>query len=64
MKFLSHTFTTCIQWLHIKDVNALHLAQNLQSLKTSRLLEISGDGAGFRARPEEVGFAFDLWISK
>jgi hypothetical protein len=59
---LPHTFTTCIQWLHIEDIDALHLAQNLQSLKTSGLLKIGGDGAGFRARWQEVLFALDLWI--
>lgn len=41
-----HTDSASIQRFHIKDIDPLHLAQNLESFQPSRLFEISGDGSG------------------
>jgi len=49
-----------VEGAHVEDVDALHLAENLQTLKTGGLLEIGGDGAGGGARAEEVVLALDL----
>lgn len=59
----THTFSACVQGLHVEDVEALHLSQDLQSLETSCLLKVGRDGAGFGAGWEEVGFGFDVYIA-
>lgn len=48
------TLAAGIERAHVKDINALHLAKNLQSLQTSRLLEIGRNGAGSSAGAEEI----------
>ena len=37
------------QGLHVEDVDALHFAEDFETLETGRLFEIGGDGAGGRA---------------
>lgn len=51
-----------VQRLHVEDVDALHLAQDLEALEARGLLEVRWDGAGRGARREEVGLAFDLCV--
>lgn len=53
-----------IQRPHVEDVNPLHLAQNLDTLETSGLLEIGGDGARLGTLGEEVVLILDLCIDK
>ena len=48
------TFAGRIQRLHVEDVDALHLTQDLQSFETRRLLEVRGDGSRGGAGAEEV----------
>jgi hypothetical protein len=38
----------------VEDVNALHLSEDFQTLKTGGLLEIGRDGAGLTTRSNEV----------
>jgi len=57
---VSHTHTAGIQRPHVEDIYTLHLAHDLQTLQTSRLLEIGGDGARCGAWREEVVLVFDL----
>ena len=54
------TFPAGVQWLHVEDVYALHLAQDLQSLEAGGLFEIGGNGARRGARREEVVLGGDL----
>lgn len=54
------TDSTRIQRPHVKDIHALHLAQNFQALETGGLLQIGRDGAGLAAGGHEVGFRIDL----
>ena len=56
------TFAGGIQRLHVEDVDALHLTQDLQSLETSRLLEIRGYGAGRGSGAEEIVRLLDLCL--
>lgn len=53
-----------IQRPHVEDVNPLHLAQDLDTLETSGLLEIGGDGAGLGTLGEEVILILDLCMDK
>lgn len=54
-----HTFTARIQRPHVEDIHALHLSEDFQSLETSRLLEIGGNGTGLGARWEKVVLGLD-----
>lgn len=56
------TGTAGIQRPHVEDVNPLHFPQNLNTLETSRLLEIGGDGAGLGTLGEEVVSTLDLCV--
>ncbi len=56
----SRTFAGSIQRLHVEDVNALHLAQDLQPLQPGRLLEVGRHGADGGARSDEVLLVLDL----
>lgn len=49
-----------IQRAHVKDVDALHLAEDFQALQTGGLLEIGGHGARDGARAEKVVLGPDL----
>jgi len=57
---VQRAFARGIQWLHVEDINALHLSQNLQSLQPSRLLEIRWHGADCCSRTDEVFLRLDL----
>ena len=57
---MSLTNATSVQRPHVENVNALHLAHNLQTLETGGLLEIGGDGTRLRAADEEVLFTRDV----
>lgn len=49
-----------IKRAHVEDVNALHLAENFETLETSRLLDIGRDGAGGGTGAEKVVNGLDL----
>ena len=57
---LLHTETAGVQWPHVENVNALHLSENFQTLKTGGLLDIRGNGTGLRTRGKKVGITLDL----
>lgn len=57
---LQGSFPRGIQGLHVEDVNTLHLAQNLQTLDTSGLLQVGGDGAGLGTGSHEVVDGLDV----
>lgn len=57
----AHTHSTSIQRPHVKDIHALHLAEDLQALETGALLEVGRDGAGLAARGQEVGLGGDFY---
>ena len=50
-----------IQRAHVEDVDALHLTQDLETLETSGLLQIRGDGTGLGAGSEEILLSLDAW---
>ena len=54
--------TAGVEGLHVENIDALHLTENLETLETGGLLEIGGDGAGLSAGTEEVLIALDLYI--
>ncbi len=56
----SRTVSAGVQRLHVKDVYALHFAQDFQTLKTSRLLKIGRNGAGLCSWRYEIVLALDL----
>jgi hypothetical protein len=43
-----------VEGSQVEDVNALHLSEDFQTLKTGGLLEIGRDGAGLTTRSNEV----------
>lgn len=49
-----------VERAHVEDVDALHLSEDLETLKTGGLLEVGGDGAGLGAGAEEVVLGLDL----
>lgn len=49
------------QRLHVENVNPLHLAENLETLETGRLLDVGGHGAGLGSLGKQVGFGLDLF---
>jgi len=51
-----------VQRLHVEDVDALHLAQDLKALEPRGLLEVGRDGPGRGAGWKEVRVGFDLWV--
>lgn len=53
-----------IKGLHVENVDALHLAENLETLETGGLLEIGGDSAGGGTGAEEVILGLDLCLSR
>lgn len=48
------SFSRSIERSHIEDIYTVHLAENFQSLQTSRLLEIGRDGSGGGTGSEQV----------
>ncbi|KAL2281031.1 hypothetical protein FJTKL_12137 [Diaporthe vaccinii] len=59
-RLLQGSFPRGIQGLHVEDVNTLHLAQNLQTLNTSGLLQVGGDGAGLGTGSHKVVDGLDV----
>jgi hypothetical protein len=57
---LLRTETAGVQWPHVEDVNALHLSEDFETLKTGGLLGIGGNGTGLRTRGKKVGLSLDL----
>lgn len=51
-----------VEGAHVEDVDALHLTEDLETLKTSGLLEVGGNGAGLGTGAEKVVLALDLCI--
>jgi hypothetical protein len=49
-----------IEGSHVEDVNALHLSDKFQTLKTGGLLDVRRDGAGLSTRSNEVLFTLDI----
>lgn len=49
-----------VERAHVEDVDALHLAENLETLETGGLLEIRGDGAGLSTGADQVLLGLDL----
>lgn len=58
-----HTDSAGIQRFHIKDVDALHLAQDLEPFQPGGLFEIGGDGPGRGAGGQEILFGFDICLT-
>lgn len=54
------TQSRSIKRLHIENVYALHLPEDLQSFQSGGLFEIGGDGTGLGTRSEEVVLALDI----
>lgn len=50
-----------VERAHVEDVDAVHLAEDFETLETGRLLEVGGDGAGLGTGTEEVGLRLDLY---
>lgn len=53
-----------VERAHVEDVNALHLAENLETLETGSLLEVGGHGTRLSAGADKVLFAVDLCVPK
>lgn len=49
-----------VEGAQVEDVDAIHLAENLETLQTGGLLEVRGDRARFGTGAEEVFLALDL----
>ena len=54
------TFPAGVQRFHIEDVDALHFAEDFETLEAGGLVEVGGDGARFGAGREEVFFCSDF----
>jgi hypothetical protein len=52
-----------IEWAHVEDVNAVHLAENLETLETGGLVEVGWHGASWGSRWEEVVLGLNLCVS-
>ena len=51
-----------IEWLHVEDINAVHLSKDLKTLKTGGLLDIGWDGSDWGSWWHKVGLALDIWF--
>lgn len=49
-----------VQGLHVENVDALHLTENLETLETSRLLKIRRDGTSLGTGADEVVNGLDI----
>jgi hypothetical protein len=49
---------------HIENVNALHLSDKFETLKTSSLLEIGGNGTRLGTRGDQILLGLDLYTRK
>lgn len=57
-----HTLAGSIKRPHVEHVNAPHLSEQFQTLKTGGLLEIAGDLTGLTTGGEEVIFGLHICI--
>lgn len=57
-----HTETAGVEGPHVEDVDALHLSEDLETLETSRLLGVGGDGTGLGTLGEQVVHGLDLCV--
>lgn len=53
-----------VEGSHVEDVNALHLSDKFQTLKTGGLLNVRGDGTGLSTGSNEVIFSLDFFKRK
>lgn len=53
-------FPRGVEWAHVKDINTLHLAENFETFKTRRLVEVGGDGADRSTGWKEIIFGVDV----
>lgn len=58
---MEHTLPGSIQRLLVESVVTLHLTDEFETVETSGLFNIGGDGARFAARRYEVVFLVDFW---
>lgn len=49
-----------IERAHVEDVDALHLAEDFETLEAGRLLDVGGDGAGAGTGADQVVLRLDL----
>ena len=59
MRFL-RTLSACIERLHVKDVDALHLSEDFETLETGGLVNVGGDGTGLGTSGHKVVLILDL----
>ena len=59
-RIVERAHATCIQRLHVEDIDILHLTQDLESIQARGLLEVGRDGARSGAGREEILFRGDL----
>jgi hypothetical protein len=59
-----HTLSGSIKGPHIENVNALHLSDKFETLKTSSLLEIGGNGTRLGTRGDQILLGLDLYTRK
>lgn len=64
VKAVSITLSARVEGLHVKDVDALHLSEDFETLETGSLVDIGGDGTGLSTGTEEVGLGRDLCHSR
>ena len=55
-----YTGAGSVEWLHVEDINTVHLSENLETLKSGGLLDIGWDRSDWGSRWHEVGLALDL----
>jgi hypothetical protein len=60
----SHTLAASVQRPHVENINTLHLSEDLETLQSSRLLEVGRNGSGSGAGSEQVFLAADLYSPK
>lgn len=58
---LHGSFAAGVEGSHVENVNALHLSEDFQTLKTGGLLEIGRDGARLATRSDEVVLGLYLY---
>lgn len=55
-----HTLAGGVQGTHVKDIDALHLSDELQTLETGGLAEVGRDGTGLGTGGNQVILRLDL----
>lgn len=61
-KLKTHTLAGGIEGAHVEDVNSLHLSDEFQTLETSGLVDVGGNGTGLSTGGEKVILNLDLCI--